>query len=661
MIINQILHGYENGHNKLASSINLSLEDDNLMRVMSDWTGFTGLTEKDDSYITCYTLPDSKLYVIAKTWYAKEMPRPGCVWTHSLIINLEKTDDSLDFRKFGKLFIRPQKGDYQSYFRTISNDNEETKEITELHFDIKQIESLVYDIANNKEIQYRIETTNNFYQSLCLTLIQYLPIEIVKNLTFCTGTDYKRNINNKPFNLAFNKNSKALLSKAFYEGDKGEVIDYGVYYWSNSIVNHNEDDKLVRLFSGDIKDSSEKYWFTGWLLDSLDKVKVNSNKVDYKNILSYISKIYPEKNQGTITKEVFLSTRVANMYVGKVIYCQLLCTTVDSSTIDWKGMELDTYIVSSLRTFNQKIDFIKVLITSDDVNEIGKEVLYREAFLFSEEELIQIAQKYWNVFGVLLNYNHTVLRNDWWTELERDKVSQIIPLLFEYSDIGFASWDKLLDRCIHSSVACKDEYAKKIYVNSTDAATTVLNYIYEVNYKNIIHGFLSSLLEDTNGILEWLKQTPQINSNIIFFIIDNLNPQNSKIVNFGSTAWQSFYDFDKNGHCIISYYIFEFLLSLNWKDNLSLKMLKTSFYNVYNALAHSKLELPQIEQLSSYMAELPIWQSWDNCKKLCRGTVARMMELGYKKSTVKNLTLSDDVNKELMKAWKKVEKKQERK
>lgn len=657
MIINQVLHGYDNGHNKLASSINLSLEDDNVMRVMSDWTGFTGLTENDDSYITCYTLPVSGLYVIAKTWYAKEMPRPGCVWTHSLIINLEKTDDTLDFRELPQLFVRPHKGDYQSYFRIISNGDEKNKEMRKTHFDINQIESLIYDIVNKKEIQYRIETTNNFYQSLCMTLIQYLPVEIIKSLSFCTGTDYKRNVNNRPFNLSFNKNSKALLSKAFYSRDNGDIVDDGVYYWSNSIVNQNEDDKLVRLFSYDIKDSSESYWLTGWLLDSLDKVKLNSEKVDYKNILSYISKIYPEKDQGSLTKEVFLSTRVANLYVSNINYCELLCTSIESSTIDWKEMELDTYIVSSLKTFNQKIDFIKVLITSDDVNEIGKEVLYREAFLFSEEELMQIAQKYWNVFGVLLNYNHTVLRNDWWTELERDKVSQIIPLLFEYSDIGFASWDKLLDRCIHSSVDCKNEQAKKIYLNSKSAPTILLNYINEFNYKKLNYGFINSLLEDINGILDWLKQSLVISINIIFFIVDNLNPQSDKVVKYGSTAWQSFYDFDKNGHCIISYYIFEFLLSLNWKDNLSLKMLKTSFYNVYNALAHSKLDLPQIEQLSSYMAELPIWQSWDNCKKLCRGTVKRLKELGYKKSTVKNLTLSDDVNKELMKAWRKLEKK----
>ena len=268
-----------------------------------------------------------------------------------------------------------------------------------------------------------------------------------------------------------------------------------------------------------------------------------------------------------------------------------------------------------------------------------------------------MAKQLWNVFKVIINFNHTILRNDWWIELDGEKVSQIIPLLFDYPDIGFVSWNKLLDRCIHCSVDCKKYQAKEIYKNSTSSSVIILNYISEVSYKNLNIVFLSPLLEDVNDILGWLKHSTEINSNIVFFIVDNLNPQSGEIVKFGSSAWQSFYEFDKNGRCIISYYIFELLLSLNWKDDLSLRMLKISFYNVYSALAHSKLGLSQIGQLSTYMAELPIWQSWDNCKKLCRGTVKRLKELGYKKSDIKNLTFSEDINKELMKAWRKQEKK----
>lgn len=660
MIINQVLHGYDHGHNKLASSINLTLEDDNLMRVMSDWTGFSGLTENDDSYITCYTLPESGFYVVAKTWYAKEMPRPGSVWTHSFVINLEKTDETLDFRRLLNLFIRPKEGDYQSYFRSIISTGKENKPNEQKynnHFDTKQIESLLYNIVNRNEVQYRIEKTNNYYQSLCLTLLQYLPIGILKELSLCTGTDYKSNKDIKPFNLTFNKNAIALLSKSSYRENNGYVIDDGVRYWSNSIVKQNEDDKLIKLFSDDIKDSAINYWLTGWLLDSLDKVKINRNSINYKDILSCISKTYPNKEEGILTKEVFLNQKVSNLYVSNKDYCELLCTTLNTSTIDWKGMKLDSYIVSSFKSYSEKIDFINKLINYEDLNEIGKDFLKEESFQFTDEEIRQLADKQWNIFNIIISFNHSILQNDFWLDLSRNKIVQLVPLLFQYSDINFTSWDKLFDRCIKFSIECSYVDAANIYRKASEPANFIMDYISNVNYRHLNSVFLRLLLQDIIGILSWLEHTAQINDNIILFIIDNINPQSQEVKKYGIKPWQSYYNFDKIGRCPIRYYIFQFLLSLNWKDDLALKMLGISFYNVYKELAQSKLELSQIGQLSSYMAELPIWQSWDNCKKLCRGTAKRMIDLGYPKSVIKNLTPDENINKRLSKAWNKIAKK----
>ena len=38
-------------------------------------------------YYTGYPLENGEKYVIAKTWYAYEMKRPGCVWTHSIVLH----------------------------------------------------------------------------------------------------------------------------------------------------------------------------------------------------------------------------------------------------------------------------------------------------------------------------------------------------------------------------------------------------------------------------------------------------------------------------------------------------------------------------------------------------------------------------------------------
>jgi hypothetical protein len=55
------------------------------MLVLSDMSG-ASMQLGFDEYLTAYPLPGTELFVLAKTWYAPEMQRPGCVWTHSLLI-----------------------------------------------------------------------------------------------------------------------------------------------------------------------------------------------------------------------------------------------------------------------------------------------------------------------------------------------------------------------------------------------------------------------------------------------------------------------------------------------------------------------------------------------------------------------------------------------
>jgi len=83
--INQALHGYNDGHRLIASSISLSSADARTMIVMSDLSG-AGVKPEVTGYLTGYPLEGAGKYVLARTWAAPEMPRPGCVWTHSLII-----------------------------------------------------------------------------------------------------------------------------------------------------------------------------------------------------------------------------------------------------------------------------------------------------------------------------------------------------------------------------------------------------------------------------------------------------------------------------------------------------------------------------------------------------------------------------------------------
>ncbi|WP_310531244.1 hypothetical protein [Novosphingobium sp.] len=103
--VDQTLHGYSDGHRLVDGSLKLPQPDARTMLVLSDASG-SGSRIPPDGYLTGYPLAGSGKYVLAKTWPAPEMSRPGCVWTHSLLIDfadlarLGSADDLLNrFRR----------------------------------------------------------------------------------------------------------------------------------------------------------------------------------------------------------------------------------------------------------------------------------------------------------------------------------------------------------------------------------------------------------------------------------------------------------------------------------------------------------------------------------------------------------------------------------
>lgn len=116
--IHQALHGYQRGHRLLAASMDLPPEAQRLMTIASDLSG-PGRTQGFESYLTGYPLTSEGLYVLARTWYADDAPRPGCVWTHSLLV---RTADLAGLKHLGvlaSLFQLPNDGLVDAYRRPL--------------------------------------------------------------------------------------------------------------------------------------------------------------------------------------------------------------------------------------------------------------------------------------------------------------------------------------------------------------------------------------------------------------------------------------------------------------------------------------------------------------------------------------------------------------
>lgn len=84
--VHQLLHGYQDGHRRLAGSLRLSASDEDLISRISDLSGPLFGEREFQPYFTGYPLSKGKYYAVARTWLDSEAPRAGCVLTHTLLI-----------------------------------------------------------------------------------------------------------------------------------------------------------------------------------------------------------------------------------------------------------------------------------------------------------------------------------------------------------------------------------------------------------------------------------------------------------------------------------------------------------------------------------------------------------------------------------------------
>ena len=113
--LEQCLFGYDGGHRLLSTSLRLPDEMASLLLLHSDLA--PGLNPgRIDGYWTGIPVPVAGVYALMRTWPAPEIPRPGCVWTHVVLIALADMARFPDLAVLKSLFARPSiAADYTAY------------------------------------------------------------------------------------------------------------------------------------------------------------------------------------------------------------------------------------------------------------------------------------------------------------------------------------------------------------------------------------------------------------------------------------------------------------------------------------------------------------------------------------------------------------------
>ena len=644
--LHQMLHGYKLGHNYIQGSIILpSTHDMDKIATLSDWSEYVGVDGMRD-YITAYPLDESPYYVVAKTWYAEEMRRPGCVWTHSLLIHKDDLAKMKDFCNLLYLFEVPLTENDESYStpRTFVEDAKEAE--TKLSEIGENRAAEVYESLLSSTPSFILsEFTSQQNQELLLSLLNYMPVEILKHKSICSGTAAPRAYDGQYLSLQF----------VTHDGNAVEYLsNKSTAPWSQlvgvSVVNNRPQvARLIRHYEDEIGDSIEK--LSGFL-----KVVVLINRtckddeekqIVLLEIINTLSQTFPSKDEGRVFKSAVFQPSLARDFGGEENFLYTIFT-VDVTSFTKEQIEYRKRL-HDLST-DHFLELLKRLYTSEQLNEWGVKTVNEIVQYISYAEIAGLRQSDKAFFQTIISSSAELLNQIVWSDFSKEELQSTLAVFSDKAIVdSFKHWRELFKRMLELNLPIASELARMVFSHDQACIAVYLDYLNTEKHDS--QRSVSIELEHyPEAVLSWLSKVTCINFDVAYVLVNAIDEFSQTVKNEGSKTWMPFHNALKENDPI-QFYIYLYRLSFNWKDQEALAYMRKAFYPIHQLLLQEKLEYNLWYRVEPYTEHLSFLQNWDKCKKMRKMVIRRLKEAGCSKSVVANYTPDAQTNDWLLKEW----------
>lgn len=145
-------------------------------------------------------------------------------------------------------------------------------------------------------------------QKFCLSLLQYLPIPLLRHISMSSGSNNLRQFQGEVLTMQFvsDKSMMSLLSPPWKDTVKIDDFHNGVRFLLQEVLNGgNSIAPLIRIFSNDIGTNYGKLCAVGNLLRMLNRAMLHRvSSDDYQIVLRIMSLAFPS-DEGMLIKSNF--------------------------------------------------------------------------------------------------------------------------------------------------------------------------------------------------------------------------------------------------------------------------------------------------------------------------------------------------------------------
>lgn len=638
--IHQTLHGYNAGHTLIAASLEMSSDAKMAMLPISDMSG-NSMIDGFEEYITGYPLTEINCYAIAKTWYAPEMERPGCVWTHTLLI--ENADLALieNFSDLISLFHR-QVGliDTSIYSRPFllraSTNNFSINRFYQSGLTEVFLKSLISNLYTTDSGPVFIRgISSSGYDELILSFwFQQWP-RLRRNFSFCTGAILPRSFKKKVLDLQvipLNSHSGILQQSDNQILDSRVIPTYHHEEWVECIFNDlyspSELRKFLRSYGADVAAQRNQFKL-------LVEVYLYFKKINYgiADIIKYLAEKFPSVKEAGTLKNTILGQGINNNEFSLPTFNETdilfeLSTTEACNAFDYDKLKYSDRF--NLYLGNNTSEFFNLLekIFDSDLNVKGTQLIETIALdaEINENILGKIAQSKFATVFVSLNPKLAGKRIYWLSNLQSS--SETLSALLKSDKNHVIDWQGIFDTLLLHNFEL-DLSVFELY--NFDISNYILDY-WKRNPDNFIQNrYLHVLKKNPKGVIDWINGNEFIHSNILKTVISILNPNSNEVISGGVQAWMMIENSLVNGNDELRIRLSAFCLALglNINSHDAMILITDSFETVYNAIAEQRLPYSCWENLVRHTKPLPLFKDWDKCKKLVIAVVDYFWKMNY--------------------------------
>lgn len=657
MRIEQLLHGYDNGHRLLAGSVLLKNNAEmDAIATLSDWSEYVAPGDGDSSYVTAYPLNESGYYVIAKTWYADEMKRPGCVWTHSLLIPYDALNRLDNFRRISSLFVRPTlESHWDDYSNTIEYENMDyiPIEYEPLTVDRGQATALLLSMINadGEVVKLRALNNNQAGEKMLLSVMNTLPLSLLKHMSWCTGTAYLRKLFGKPLKCQYlSRGINTDILGSDYETNK-PWINYIMDGLMRGDINQGQ---LIRMFAEDIT-SADNYAAIIKVLYTLeDYFKEETDKSKrYKKVFEIIASAFPSINEGHVVKKLCTKKVFSEKYCSDTTFFYLFGTLPLDGVFDEIETKMDErwagFVVNNRQEY---IPLLSKICNSRNVNSWGINLLKDSVTEMTPEEVSLILKSYFHLFSSIALLNPSIMGRLQLQEMTPQEIEAVLPIILDNrTQNGFTQWGQLFKLLLEYGLEISGLLAKQIFTKTENATKILLDYTNKDDAKYVNRVLENEMEKRIKDVLTWLSSVEIIKDKVAYAIINSVNEGSPEVIDAGAKVWRPFLglQFHQLG---IEVYTFLFALSFNWpSDRDAIQLMQMSFFPLHIFAASNKLGYSNWCRIARYMEKVMFWDEWDNCKKLRKTVVKRLKRAGLNKNVLEHFTPDGELNVQMMNMW----------